>query len=199
MTAERKDMAIKIIHVEVAEVPKKSGPGSNKAMSVTYENLTFNGKVEGKKMQDWATPKPVWDTLLAAKHGEIFNIEYQKNERGFNDWLEVVPGSAVEVVKTAIQPKAKTPSAIREAKGEKVAGTWDEKNKLDRERYEFDKVKQGLIIRQSCLSTAVAMHAATGKAISPKDVVATAQYFEQYVLAPEEETTTAPDTEAFPE
>ena len=135
---------------------------------------------------------------MGAKKGDIFGIEYQKNEKGFNDWLVATPKTAVEVVAEAAARPARTQTQTRQAQGEKVAGTWDVKNQLDRERFDFDKVKQGLIIRQSCLSTAVAMHAIAGKAVKPQDVVSTAQYFEQYVLAPEAEPTTAPEEEDFP-
>jgi hypothetical protein len=200
MAEDRKDMDIKIIHVEISEVPKKTGKGTNKSMSVTFENLTFNGKTDGKKMQDWATPKEVWDTLAAAKHGDIFHVVYQKNEKGFNDWLELTPEDAVAVVQHAAQPRAKTPAQTREAKSEKVAGTWDVKNQLDRERFEYDKSKQALIIRQSSLSTAVALLTAGGKAAKVEDVISVATAFENWVTQPELEIPSGPDEdETFPE
>lgn len=178
MTADVKDMDIKIIHVEVTEVPKKQGPGNNKQASLTFENLTF-GKTDGKKMQDWAVPKEVWETVVNAKHNDIFNVTYQKNERGFNDWLTVTPRDAKDVVARAVG-KAKTPAATREEKGAKVSGTWDEKNKLDRERFEYDKTKQTLIIRQSSLATAAAL--AAGKDWTAEDVMEVAELFEEFVL-----------------
>lgn len=185
--SDQKTMDIKIIHVEVTDVPKKTGKGSYKQAHVTYENLTFNGKTDGRKLMDWATPAEVWTAMANASHGDMFRITYEKNERGFNDWKVAQAISAVEAVQDMItESPAKTPAATRAAKGEKVSGTWDEKNKLDRERFEFDKVKQGLIIRQSSLSTAVAFVQTApnlGKlgGVTCQDVIEVAKQFEAYV------------------
>lgn len=197
MTEPIKTMDIKIVLVQTVEVPKKTGKGHNVQMSVTFENLTF-GKTDGKKLYDWATVPEVWNTLKAAKTGDIFEVTTQKNAAGFIDWIAIKTKEAVEVVQAAVA-RAKTPTTVRAEKGEKVAGTWDEKNKLDRERFEFDKTKQGLIIRQSCLSTAVSMLAVKGMPIKPEEVVKVATYFENYVLSPAAEETTAPeDDDDFP-
>jgi hypothetical protein len=169
---------IKIIDVTITEVPKKVGQGNNKQMSITFENLTFGGKTDGKKLMDWATPKAeVWDVLAPAVKGNIFRVETKKNDKGYIDWVCAEAIEAVAVVQAAVA--AKVPRAAE--KGEKVGSTWDEKNKLDRERFNFDKVKQGLIIRQSSLSTAVAMCTAGGKVAKTADVIKVATEFEAYV------------------
>ena len=184
--SDQKTMDIKIIHVEVTDVPKKTGKGSYKQAHVTYENLTFNGKTDGRKLMDWATPPEVWTAMANAKHGDMFRITYEKNERGFNDWKVAESISSVEAVQDMIKDSpAKTPAATRAAKGEKVAGTWDEKNKLDRERFEFDKQKQGLIIRQSSLSTAATVLTAGGNQPTLQEVVDAAIFFEEYVNSAE--------------
>ncbi len=179
-------MDIKIIDVTVTEVPKKVGQGTNKQMSCTFENLTFGGKTDGKKLFDWAVPKEVWAALEGAKKGDIFSIETKKNDKGFIDWLSVAAKDAVDyVAEAAAAPaRARTPAQTRQAQGEKVSSTWDEKNKLDRERFEFDKEKQALIIRQSSLSTAVAYLALPGcdQPAVVQDVINIAKNFEQYVM-----------------
>jgi len=192
-------MDIKIIDVTVVEVPKKVGQGTNKAMSVAFENITFGGKTDGKKLQDWATEKGVWEALSTAKKGDIFGVTTQKNDRGYIDWVAITPKTAVEVVQEVAVKPARTPTQARQAQGERVAGTWDVKNQLDRERFEFDKEKQGLIIRQSSLAVAATVLTAGGKSPKLQDVVNAAQFFEHYVLNPtDSEWGSEVDTENFP-
>lgn len=190
-------MKIKIIDVTCSEVPKKFGGGTTGVISLVFENLTYGGKTDAKKFQEWATDGEVWRTLFGSKKGDIFEVTTVKNAKGYIDWTKIEESNAVEVVQDAVAPRARTGTTQRETKGAAVAGTWDLKNQLDRERFEFDKEKQALIVRQSSLSTAVAMLTGANKVPAIADVIKAASQFEAYVMG-----TTSPEQEPegdFPE
>lgn len=124
-------------------VDKGNGKGYNK-LTVTYKNLA-TGKVEVKSVMDFAN-KEVYERLARASQNDTFAVTSEKINNFWN-WTEVhrddspPPATTVSVGGTTSGP------------GPKV-NTYEEKNKLDRERFEFEKSKQQLIIRQSCLSVA---------------------------------------------
>ena len=71
--------------------------------------------------------------------------------------------------------------------GNRAVNTYAEKNALDRERFDFEKAKQLLIVRQSSLSSAVAFAASsnTGGKLKAQDIVKIAEEFTAYVMSPE--------------
>lgn len=148
-------MRIQYLNNVVEEV-SKGGKSWNK-MSATYKNLD-NGKVEVKGFVDFATDQAVWDRLKKANKDEVFVVDTEKDEKGYWKWAGIhrddgpVPASPV-----AEASKAAT-------------GTWADKNALDRERFEFEKSKQQLIIRQSCLSSAVGLAKNHTEALAIADV-----------------------------
>lgn len=175
--SETKRKNIKVIDITVKTINK--GSRSYDELNVTYDDITF-GKVDAKKLFSFAADKGVWEVLKGAKKGDLFAVEFVKNEKGFIDWVGISPTEAVDVVRDAVD-SAPSQAATRAAKGGTVTRNWDEKNALDRERFEFDKQKQDLIIRQSSLSTAVALCTAGGQPATVNEVIKTAVQFEAYV------------------
>lgn len=119
-------------------------------MTVAFESLP-DGKHDGKKLVEFYTAKEVWSTLANAKNGEFFSIDRAKNEAGYWQWTGIARQDSPPPV------SSEAPSAPQGKQS-----TWAGKNELDRERFEFEKAKQQLIIRQSCLSSAVTLAAAMG-------------------------------------
>jgi hypothetical protein len=177
--AETKTMNIKVIDISVKTIAK--GTRSYEEMTVTFDNITF-GKVDAKKLFSFAADKGVWETMAGAKKGDLFVVETVKNEKGFLDWVSAGTTDATSVVRAAVNEAPQGQAAVRQARGGAVATNWDEKNKLDRERFDFEKSKQALIIRQSSLSTAVAMLTAGGKPTKVEDVIKAAVQFEEFVV-----------------
>lgn len=147
------------------EFVSKGKNGYNK-LTVTYKNLATN-KIEVKNVMDFASQE-VYDKLKDAGKDSVFAITSEK-VGDYWQWTEVHrdDGPVPEAVAT---PASKTTPAAK-------AGSWEEKNALDRERFEFEKTKQILIIRQSCLSSAVALLPKG----NPNDVLTVAEQFEEWV------------------
>jgi hypothetical protein len=166
-------MRIQFISQNVENVPTANG-GYNK-MSVTFKNLE-NNKVEVKQVMDFASPN-VYKRLVEAKTNDLFSIDLEKKPgkdgKSYWTWTDIHRDDG-----TAPAP-VETPVATTAAKG----GTWDEKNKLDRERFDFEKDKQALIIRQSCLSNAVLFVKDQGKKPTVAEVLELSAQFENYVWA----------------
>jgi hypothetical protein len=153
-------------------VDKGNGKGYNK-LTLTFKNFKPDGKapVEAKSIMDFAN-KEVYDRLKAAKTNDMFQIKLEK-VNGYWNWTEVHRDDGEAPVEVAKAPAQATT-------GVKV-NTYEDKNKLDRERFEFDKEKQKLIIRQSCLASAVDLCKDHGKQPDPAQVIGIAAEFENYV------------------
>lgn len=138
---------IQIIDVEVTKVK------TYMQMTVTYSQ-TFKGapKVSAKKLTDIYTTPELWKLLEAAKKGDTFDITYEKNGE-FNEWKSAVVADGPPPA-TEEQPTTKGGFSPRE----------------------FEQKRQVLIIRQSCLSSAVQITDSPGAAIDA------AMAFERYVM-----------------
>ena len=158
-------MRIQFISQSLETVP--TAKGSYEKMTVTFKNLA-NNKVEVKNLMSFGTPKEVWDRLAGAQKNENFSITTEKDAKGYWQWKELARDDS-----PAPDP-VETPKKV---------GTWDEKNKLDKERFDFDKTKQHLIIRQSCLSSAVELLKDHGKQPDVETVLNVAKQFETWVWA----------------
>jgi len=161
------NMRIQVIAPPANEFVSKGKNGYNK-LTVTYKNLGTN-KVEVKSIMDFASPD-VYAKLKEVGANEVFQVTSEKQGE-YWVWTEVSRDDGPVPEATATPASKSTPSA--------KAGSWDEKNALDREKFEFDKTKQTLIIRQSCLSSAVAL--AVSKDLYSDDALAIAAQFEEWV------------------
>lgn len=144
---------IEIVSVSVEEVPRPSGKGSYQKASVAYKNS--EGKLEAKPLMDFACPKDVWEKITAAKQGDTFSIEREKDAKGYWAWTAVTrqDGMVATPSKAVTKPTYETPD-----------------ERLQRQIW---------IVRQSSLSTAVAL---LGEKAKLDDVLKTASIFVDFVF-----------------
>lgn len=174
-------LRIQIINASSEFVSKGNGKGYNK-LTVTYKNLaTTPAKIEVKNIMDFASPE-VYAKLKDVDKDVVLQVTSEKIGE-YWQWTEVHrdDGPVPEAVAT---PKA---SAGAPAK----TNTYEVNNMIQQERLKFDQEKQYLIIRQSCLSSAVALLPKG----SAEDVMNVAEQFEQWVNRKDPQT---PEYEDIP-
>ena len=161
---------IKILQPVTVSQPDPSK--SYKQMIVTHLDLN-TGKPDGKKLVD-IYAKSVWPQLLAAKEGEVYEVEREKNAKGYWEWKSVTLSAAAA---TDAAPQTATSPTTRAAalpKTERV-GSW--------ETPEERSAKQVYIVRQSSITNAIAFLKIEGDAgTEVKEVIAIAKEFENYVF-----------------
>src|SRR3990167_24728 len=88
-------MQIQILNVSIETKPTKTGKTYQQA-EVAFKNLTFQGKVEAKKLMSFGAQEQAFKTMTTAQPGQVFDITVVKNPAGYNDWTAAVPsdGSA---------------------------------------------------------------------------------------------------------
>jgi len=178
------------MEIQVLSVTSETvqGPrGAYNVVEVAYKNLTFQGKVESKKLMPFGAGKNTAITMANAKPAEVYDIEVIKNDKGYNDWVKATKGSA-HVVATA---PAGTASSSAPASAT-TKGGW--------ETPEERAKKQVYIIRQSSLSTAVAALTAAGKTVPPvTDVIKYARELESYVFGQDTDSVVGQDVGSIEE
>ena len=168
-------MQIQVLSATTDTVQGAKGP--YQVVEVAYKNLSFNGKVESKKLMPFGAGKDTAITMQSAKPSDVYEIEVVKNDKGYNDWVKAVKGSAPaaggQVSKSAPgSPHASTATS---------KGGW--------ETPEERAKKQVYIIRQSSLSTAVAALKTDKNVLKAEEIIGLAKQLESYVFGT--------DTEAF--
>jgi len=167
---------IKILQPVTVSQPDPSK--SYKQMIVTHLDLN-TGKPDGKKLVD-IYAKSVWPQLLAAKEGEVYEVEREKNAKGYWEWKSVTLSAAAATDAAPQTATSPTTSAARPAnavgKATERVGSW--------ETPEERALKQVYIVRQSSIANAIALLAVEGPGITPdvEWVIATAKTFENYVF-----------------
>jgi hypothetical protein len=139
-------MQISILNVQSTTQTAKSGKPYQQ-LEVAYKNLTFQGKIESKKLMPFGAQKAAFDALANAAVGSTFEVTVVKNDAGYNDWtacVQAAPGS-VAVASGSINNAAK-PTAGTTMQVKSTYETPEERAK-----------KQVYIIRQSSLSSAISM------------------------------------------
>ena len=159
-------MQIQIVTTSIETKP--TAKGSYQQLEVVYKNLTFQGKVESKKLMSFGAGASSFKALSESSAGGVYDITVVKNDKGYNDWTSAtmaVPGAA-----------AAAPTAS-------VAGKPNPTPKSTYETPEERAQRQILIVRQSSVSSAVALLTAGAKS-PPKaaDVITTAKELEAYVF-----------------
>jgi hypothetical protein len=150
-------MNIEVIDITESDEPKKTGKGTNKVYTVTYKS--DEGKVEAKKLYGWATKKEVWDLIGSATKGQVLNVEKEKNDKGYWEWLNAYRQDA--------------PMKTNEARPVPTKPTYE----TPEERAQ----KQVMIVRQSSINAAVNL--LTHKdAKFAKDVLEVSKLFETHVM-----------------
>lgn len=157
-------MQIQIISTSIETKP--TARGSYQQLEVVYKNLTFQGKVESKKLMSFGAGASAFKALSEGSNGGVFDITVVKNDKGYNDWTAA----------TMAVPGATTPTAVS-------AGKPNPTPKSTYETPEERAQRQILIVRQSSIGSAVSLLTAGAKS-PPKtsDVIATAKELEAYVF-----------------
>jgi hypothetical protein len=141
-----------------------------KQMEVIYKNLSFQGKVENKKIIDFYA-KEIWPALEDAKKGDVFTVSRAK-EGEYWTWKGITAGANAGKSST-------TGGSAPVSSGGATTGR----------TYVADDVKQVMIIRQSSIASAVRYYGEND--VTPEQVIDTAKKFEAYVLGKDKETDTA--------
>ena len=153
---------VKVISVEVST--QKTQKGSYDVAEVTYKNLTFQDKIEAKKIVSF-NHKDVFNTFKQAAAGAVFTVQRAKNDAGYWDWTSV-GDDAPEGAATSTTSGGKTMVAPKS-----TYETPDERAK-----------KQVYIVRQSSINAAIAVLKTDKKNPTVAEVLATASQFESYVF-----------------
>jgi len=175
------DMVIEVINVAATVVP--TAKGSYSKLDVTYKNKSFQDKVESKPIMDFAA-KEAYKALKDAKFGDVFFITRVKNDKGFWDWTKVSTDEQPQMVGNPITPSkpttsTPTPRSTYETAEERAA-------------------KQLMIVRQSSISSAIAMLGINTAKTNPEEVLDVAKIFESYVMNKEEKNPFAEMPEDLP-
>jgi hypothetical protein len=165
-------MKIQVLSVQVTTVP--TAKGSYQVADVAFKNLTFQGKVEGKKIMSFGATKDSFGVLATAQPNDVFDVNVVKNDKGYNDWVSMTKGSADgqdTSNKTSPAPTGYTPA------GNGTARTSTYETPEERAK------KQVYIIRQSSLSNAIDTLAVASKsALKADEVIDLARKYESYVF-----------------
>jgi hypothetical protein len=157
-------MQIQIVTTTVTTKPTTRG--SYQELEVVYKNLTFQGKVESKKIMSFGAGASSFTTLSTASGGSVWDVTVVKNDKGYNDWVSTSPSTGGTPTEAAPAGKAASASP--------------------RSTYETPEERaqrQVLIVRQSSLSSAIATLGIGSKsAPKPSEVIAVAKEYEAYVF-----------------
>lgn len=162
-------MQIQILSTQINPGTTKSGK-PYEIVEVAYKNLTFQGKVEGRKIMPFGATASAHAILKKAQPGQTFDVTVTKGDSGYNDW-------------TSVQPSTGEPAAQQQP-----ASTAGKATPAPRSTYETPEERaqrQILIVRQSSLSSAVSTLSVGAKAVKPSDVIDLAKQYEAYVFGTE--------------
>lgn len=123
-----------------------------------------DGKTKGMKVLDFLQ-KDVFNAIKDAQPGDVYDASFEQNNKGYWQFSSVTATGE----KAAVAPATSSGSA---SAGAPARGNWETSDER--------AARQVLIVRQSCLSTAVDFLG--GKKATEEDVIKTAKRFEQYVF-----------------
>lgn len=157
---------IEVISVGAPQtIPTKNGK-SYQAIEVAYKK---DDKIEGKKIMSFTNPA-VFKAVQGLSQGDFITVTTEKNEAGYWQW-EGVSKEDASAAPTAAPSAAATGGGTTKSTGT----SWETK--------EERAAKQIMIVRQSSISSAVALANAVGdKKSSPDSIIRVAQEFEAYVM-----------------
>jgi hypothetical protein len=173
---------ITILNVSVTTVP--TAKGSYQVADVAFKNNSFGGKVEGKKIMSFGAGKEAFGVLSAAQPGAVFEVTTNKNDKGYIDWVSLVPAQA------GIAPAA--------APQQRQVSTQTGATRSNFETPEERAQRQVSIVRQSSLSNAVATLSVGAKKLEADDVIALAKRYEAFVHGKDAGPTGFDDLPDFP-
>jgi len=150
---------------------KPTQKGSYTQLELVYKNLSFQGKIESKKLMSFGANAATFTALKDAPQGTVWEVSVVKNSAGFNDWPTVVAASGTAPAAGGTQ----APTGLSTGKAQLGP-------KSTYETPEERAQRQILIVRQSSLSAACATLSVGAKAVKPADVIAVAKEYEAYVF-----------------
>jgi hypothetical protein len=159
------------LNVTVSTLPTKTGKTYQSA-DVAYKNLTFQGKVEGKKLASFGAQEGSFKVASTAQPGDVFEVEVVKNAAGYNDWVSMQKAGAT----TAGTVNTSVPAGVPARAGATAAPRSTYETPEERAK------KQVYIVRQSSVSSAISLHSVGAKTLDLDKVLDTARKVEAYVL-----------------
>ena len=157
-------MLINIIDVGAPNTKASANGRSYQSIEVTYKDE--QDQVKNKKIMSFSNPS-VFNHLKGLTKGDQVNLRTEKDAAGYWQWIGIEGDKTVST-----ETKQTTP-----ATGGRVTGS-------NYETKEERAARQILIVRQSSLSSAVELVAATSTEPSTVDnVIAIAKQFEAYVFS----------------
>lgn len=153
--------------VEVLKVDTtftKTPKGGYNVRNVSYND---DGKTKGMRVLDFVQ-KDVYTALEGVKGGDYISIELEKNDKDFWQFKSVT--------------KADTPPKAGTASGGSGTGSGTSTSRGNWETSEERAARQVMIVRQSSLSTAVALAAASKEKATCDSIIENAKVFEAYVM-----------------
>lgn len=156
-------MLINIVDVGAPNTHAAKNGRSYQSIEVTYKDE--QGQVKNKKIMSFSNPS-VFNHLKGLNKGDQINLKTEKDANGYWQW-------------TGIGGEASVAQETKPATGGRVTGS-------NYETKEERAARQIYIIRQSSLSSAVALVTATPtEPTTTENVISIAKKFESYVLAQE--------------
>ena len=155
-------MLINIVDVGAPNTHAAKNGRSYQSIEVTYKN--DQGQTQSKKLMSFSNPT-VFNHIKDLNKGEALNVTTEKDANGYWQWTGI--GGEESASTTQVKP----------ATGGRVTGS-------NYETKEERAARQILIVRQSSLSSAVELVAATSTEPSTvENVIAIAKQFESYVFS----------------
>lgn len=167
-------MQIQILSTSVTSKLNKSNK-TYQELEVAFKNLSFNGKVEAKKLFDFGAQADTFKVLATAKGADVYEVDVVKNTAGYNDWVKATKSSGNAVGTTSTDTQVGVQSASGTAQQSSTRGGW--------ETPEERAKKQIYIVRQSSISAAVnALSVGVKTAPKANEVIEYARELEAFVF-----------------
>jgi hypothetical protein len=183
------NMQIEIVNVSTSHVP--TAKGGYMVADVAYKNKSFQDKLEGKKIMDFAN-KDVYNKLTKATFGETFEVIRQKSaDDKYWNWIALNPAGSVPI---------EVPNAVASAASSGYSAPMKTGNVTPKSTYETSEeraARQVLIVRQSSLGHALE-YAATNKIKDEADILAMANRYADWVFQKEGIKEVAPSIPEVP-
>lgn len=157
--------------ITVIRSTTSKAPKGYEIVELAYK--TDEGKTKGMKIFNLGDLKDVAEVAKAAQPGDVLDASFKQNDKGFWQFSSLVSTGIKEATISAATPSSATPNR----------GGW--------ETHEERAARQVMIVRQSSLSTAVALVAAQapkGTTAVPINIIDYAKEFEAYVLGKPQQT-----------
>jgi len=151
-------MEIQIIAVSVED------KGKYQLCEVTYKS---DGQTKAKKLMSFGAGQGAYNTLKNAPAGSVWQVQSQKNDKGFWDWISVSQGASAPATNggnTVATPTSSSPRSTYETPEERAN-------------------RQVLIVRQSSVSNSIEYFKLNPKRVpTVEEVLRTAEQIENYVF-----------------